>query len=75
MNLKKRQINTEFAKELKDYGFHIENTRTRKPKKAGDLLSYENEPCELLELIEISDYRELWSVKFFNEAQPSFILL
>ena len=75
MNLKKHQANIDFLKELSDYGFHIEHPRKAKPRKAGDLISFQDEPCELLELIEICDYKELWSVRFFDESQPTFILL
>lgn len=75
MNLKTRQRNLDFLQELKDYGFHIENPRPIACHKVGDLTTYDDEPCELLELIEITDYRELWLVKFFGEPEPTFILL
>lgn len=74
MNIKKHQQNIEILKELKDFGFHIDAPK-KKFRKVGDLTVYEGEPCELLELIEVTEYRELWSVRFFNDSQQTFILL
>lgn len=72
---KKQQVNNQIAKELNDFGFHIQEPRAKKHAKQGDLISYEGEPCELLELIEFSQNRELWQCKFLADSEPSFILL
>ena len=75
MNIKKHRINEELARDLHDFGFHIEPPRAKKANKPGNLISYDDCPCELLELIEVTEYRELWSVRFFDDSEPSFILL
>lgn len=74
MNIKTRQANIDFLQELEECGFHIDEPRKRVCRMPGDLTTYEGQPCQLLTLIEITEFRELWSVKFFNEPEPTYIL-
>ena len=59
-------------------GIHIKEpdpkNRTRRIC-AGLVMNLDNENCELLELSEISDYRELWKVRIIdtNEIEFKFI--
>lgn len=76
MNLfQKTQINNSIAKELKDFGFHIQASRPKKHANKGDLIEYKGKACELLDLVEVTENRELWQVHFLDENEPAFIFL
>ena len=74
---KKHLLDNKLQKELIEFGFHIETPRHTRHKltQKNDLISYDGCPCQLLDLIEVSNNKELWQVKFLDELEPSFILI
>ena len=72
----------ETLKELSAFGMHIVDDLTpvinRNREKyliPHNLLVYENQICELLKLIDCSEFKELWEVKFLNETETSHIFI
>ena len=75
----KRYLENDANKQLQDecraYGFTIRYPNSHKKEKftkVGAIFNIENENCELLELIEISDYKELWQVLIINTGKIEF---
>ena len=72
----------ELFKELDSLGIHIVDeltpviTRNRNNCLIPhNLFIYENQICELIKLIECSEFNELWEVQFLNETETSHIFI
>ena len=72
----------EILKEIAGSGMHIANelepiiNRNReKYLIPHNLFIYDNQICELLKLIDCSEFKELWEVKFLNENETSHIFI
>lgn len=69
----KDQAERQAHEELEIFGFHIEHPRPKKQGQIGTLMNIDNENIELLELIEISDYKELWFCRCIDNQETIFI--
>ena len=70
--------NQQLLDECRAYGFTIRTPNQQKKEKfiqPGSIFNIDNENCELLELIEISDYRELWQVLVIDTGSIEFRFL
>ena len=76
MNKYRQHLLDEFIlHEMDILGIHIkEPSPAQRTKRicAGLIMNIDDENCELLELIEISDYKELWQVLIINTGKIEF---
>ena len=75
----KRYLENDANKQLQDecraYGFTIRTPNKHKKErfiKAGAIFNIDNENCELLELVDLSDYRELWQVIVIDTGEVTY---
>ena len=73
MNKYKQMLNNRYLTEqLESYCMQVTDNRPYITKRtAGDLNSIDKNPCELLKLLEITEYNELWEVRFLD-GETSF---
>ena len=67
--------NQQLLDECRAYGFTIRTPNQHKKEKfitIGAIFNINDENCELLELIEISDYKELWQVRIIDTGNVEF---
>ena len=72
---KQHLLNEKILKELHILGMHVVEPcpehRTKKIKP-GLIMSLDNDNCELLELSEISEFRELWKVRLIDSGDIEY---